>query len=147
MMCGRGPQSVLLDTCSVIWLANGNPLDPAAVSAIVQAGLADGIFVSPVSAWEVGTLSNPKPGRRAGVQFLPDPKTWFTRVMAGPGIREAPLSDPIAIDASYLPGHPQADPADRLLISTARHLRVPIVTRDRQIVAYGETGHVEVIRC
>jgi PIN domain nuclease of toxin-antitoxin system len=147
MRSGRESEAVLLDTYAVIWLANGNPLDASAVSAIIRAGLAEGILVSPVSAREVGMLSRPRPGRRVGAQFLPDPKTWFTRVMAGPGIREAPLSGPIAIDASYLPGSPQADPADRLLISTAWHLGVPIVTRDRQIVAYGDTGHVEVIRC
>lgn len=141
------PRAVLLDTCAVIWLANGDPLDGPAVAAVIHAGLAEGIFVSPVSAWEVGMLSRIRPGRSAGLRFIPDPKTWFARVMAGPGIREAALSGAIAIDASYLPGEAHGDPADRLLISTARHLGVPIVTRDRQIIAYGETGHVEVIRC
>jgi len=136
---------VLLDTCAVIWLANGDPLDAAAVAAIIEAGLAEGIFVSPVSAWEVGLLS--RPGRRGQLRFLPDPKTWFARVMAGPGIREAPLSGAIAIDASYLPGAMHGDPGDRLLMSTARHLGVPIVTRDRQIIAYAESGYVGVVRC
>ena len=145
-MRGRAqPGAVLLDTCAVIWLANGDPLDRSAVDAIIHAGLAEGIFVSPVSAWEVGMLS--RPGRRVALRFLPDPKTWFARVMAGPGIREAPLSAAIAIDASYLPGEPHGDPGDRLLISTARHLGVPIVTRDRRIIAYSDAGHVEAIRC
>ena len=136
---------MLLDTCAVIWLANGNALDAAAVAAIIEAGLAEGIFVSPVSAWEIGLLS--RPGRRAQLRFLPDPKTWFERIMAGPGIREAPFSGAIAIDASYLPGAMHGDPGDRLLISTARHLGAPIVTRDRRIIAYAESGHVGVIRC
>lgn len=145
MRTGEAPRAVLLDTCAVIWLANGNPLDAAAVASIIEAGQAEGIFVSPVSAWEVGLLS--RPGRRAPLRFLPDPKTWFPRVMAGPGIREAPFSGAIAIDASDLPGAMHGDPGDRLLISTARHLGAPIVTRDRQIIAYAESGHVGVIRC
>ncbi|HEX6441333.1 MAG TPA: type II toxin-antitoxin system VapC family toxin [Stellaceae bacterium] len=145
MRTGEDSGAVLLDTCAVIWLANGNALDAAAVAAIIEAGLAEGIFVSPVSAWEIGRLS--RPGRRAQLRFLPDPKTWFERIMAAPGIREAPFSGAIAIDASYLPGAMHGDPGDRLLISTARHLGAPIVTRDRRIIDYAEGGHVGVIRC
>jgi PIN domain nuclease of toxin-antitoxin system len=140
-------RAVLLDTCALIWLANGDPLAPPALAAIVAAGLADGVYVSPASAWEVGMLSRPRPGRDAGPQFLPDPKTWFSRVMAGPGIRQAALTPEIAIDASYLPGELHGDQGDRLLIATARHLGMPIVTRDRRIIAYAEAGWVRVIAC
>jgi PIN domain nuclease of toxin-antitoxin system len=141
------PHAVLLDTCALIWLATGEPLRGSALNAIVQAGLADGIFVSPVSAWEVGLLSRPKPGRSWPLQFLPDPKTWFARVLAGPGIRNAPLTPEIAIDSSFLPGDFHGDPADRLIIATARHLAAPIVTRDRRIIDYSVGDHVQVIPC
>ena len=139
--------AVLLDTCAVIWLANGDPLKPQALAAIVAAGLADGVYVSPASAWEVGMLSKPRSGRAPRPQFLPDPKTWFSRVMAGPGIRQAAFTPEIAIDASYLPGDLHGDPGDRLLIATARHLGIPIVTRDRRICVYAEAGGVQVIAC
>jgi PIN domain nuclease of toxin-antitoxin system len=141
------PNAVLLDTCAVIWLANGDALASSATAAILHAGAADGIFVSPVSAWEVGLLSKPKVGRNLSVQFMPDPKTWFARVMAGPGLREASLTSEIAIDASFLPGELHGDPADRLIVTSARHLGVPVVTRDRRIIAYGRDGHVQVIPC
>jgi len=136
---------LLLDTCAVIWLANGNLSQPV-VNAIILAGLAAGVFVSPISAWEVGMLSNPR-GNRPALQFLPDPKTWFARVMAGPAIREAALTPEIAVDASYLPGDMHGDPADRLLVATARHLGIPLVTRDTRIIAYGEQGFVQVLPC
>lgn len=141
------PVAVLLDTCAVIWLANGDALASSATAAILHAGAAGGIFVSPVSAWEVGLLSKPKAGRNLAVQFMPDPKTWFARVMAGPGLREASLTSEIAIDASFLPGELHGDPADRLIVTSARHLGVPVVTRDRRIIAYGRDGHVRVIPC
>ena len=143
----RLPRAVLLDTCAVIWLANGDPLASSASAAIIHAGLADGIFVSPISAWEVGLLSKPKAGRRSGVRFMPDPKTWFSRVMAGPAIKVAPLTSEIAIDASFLPGDLHGDPGDRLIVTTARHLGIPIVTRDRRIISYAGEGHVDVITC
>ena len=94
-------------------------------------------------------LSKPRGGRRAAVSFMPDPKTWFARAMAGPGpgIREASLTAEIAIDASFVPGELNGDPGDRLLVATARHLGLPIVTRDRSIIAYGQSGHIRVIPC
>jgi PIN domain nuclease of toxin-antitoxin system len=139
--------AVLLDTCAVIWLANGDRLQKQALDAIVAAGLGGGIFVSPVSAWEVGLLSRPRARGPAAPQFLPDPKAWFARVMAGPGIRPAPFTPDIAIDASHLPDDPLGDPADRLIIATARQLGLPVVTRDSRILAYARRGHLTAIRC
>ena len=140
-------RAVLLDTCAVIWLANGDPLAAEALAAIVAAGLADGVYVSPVSAWEIGLLCRPRSDREPGPQFMPDPKTSFARVMAGPGIRQAALTPEIAIDASFLPGELHCDPGDRLLIATARHLGTPIVTRDRRIIEYAEAGWAVVVAC
>ena len=139
------PTAVLLDTCAAIWLAEGS-LGRRAVRTIVSAGLADGIFVSPISAWEVGVLSRPR-GSQTSVAFLPDPKGWFANLMGGAGIKEAKLTGEIAIEASHLPGGLHGDPADRLLIATARRLGIPIVTRDSKIIDYGRHGFVKVIPC
>ena len=141
------PALVLLDTCAAIWLMNRGPMRDASLIAIMAAGRARGIFVSPVSAWEIGMLSKGRPGRAEGLHFVPDPKTWFAKLMAAPRVREAPLTPDIAIEASFLPGEIHADPADRLLIATARHLGASIVTRDSRIIAYGRSGHVSVINC
>jgi PIN domain nuclease of toxin-antitoxin system len=137
----------LIGYLRVIWLADGDPLARSAMAAILHAGVRDRIFISPTSAWEVGLLNRPKTGPNRAVRFMPDPKTWFARVMSGPGIREASLTPAIAIDASFLPGELHGDPGDRLIVTSARHLGVPIVTRDRSIIAYGRDGHVQVIPC
>jgi PIN domain nuclease of toxin-antitoxin system len=34
-----------------------------------------------------------------------------------------------------------------MIIATARHLQIPIVTRDGKIIAYAGAGHAEVIAC
>lgn len=147
-MSGRtAPRAVLLDTCAVIWLANGDRMAPEAIAAILAAGQADGVLVSPISAWEVGLLSRKRPGHDTALAFRPDVRAWFARVMAAPGIRAAPFTPEIAIEASYLPGVLHGDPGDRLIVATARHLGVPVVTRDRRIVEYGEAGHVGVVAC
>jgi PIN domain nuclease of toxin-antitoxin system len=129
----------------MIWLANGDPLQKDAHDKIMQAALADGVFVSPVSAWEIGLLSRPGSGR--AIAFLPDPATWFARFVANPSTKAAEFSAAIAIAASWLPDPLHGDPADRLLIATARHLGMPIVTRDARIIAYAATGHVSAIPC
>lgn len=139
------PSAVLLDTCAVIWLATGEPLHGDAADSVTCAALADGVFVSPISAWEIGLLSRPKTGR--ALTFLPDPATWFARFMDGAGIKPAPFDARIAIASSHLPDPIHGNPADRLLIATARHLGLPIMTRDTKIIAYGAAGHVAVIAC
>jgi PIN domain nuclease of toxin-antitoxin system len=46
-----------------------------------------------------------------------------------------------------LPGPLHNDPADRLLITTARALDIPIVTRDRRILDYARAGAVAAVAC
>jgi PIN domain nuclease of toxin-antitoxin system len=139
------PPAVLLDTCAVIWLANRAAIADEALAKITHAATAGGVFVSAISAWEIGLLSRAKSGR--AVAFLPDPTTWFARLMAAPGIRPAPFTAEIAIAASHLPEPLHGDPADRLLIATARHISMPIVTRDSRILEYAEAGQVAAIAC
>ena len=143
-MSGHGDGAVLLDTCALIWFLS-NTLPPATEARLIEAALTGGIYVSPVSAWEIGLLS--RPGRSLAGRLLPDAKTWFARAMRGPGFRAAPFTPEIAIDASHLPGALHQDPADRMLIATARHLNAPIVTRDRRILAYAEGGGVAALTC
>ena len=145
MRVGATSPAVLLDTCAVIWLATKAPIASEAGERIVEAAMAGAIFLSPVSAWEIGLLSRPRGGRTH--QFLPDPATWFARFMAGPGMRPAPFTAEIAIAASLLPEPLHGDPADRLLIATARDVNLPIVTRDRKIIDYADAGHVSAIVC
>ena len=140
------PRVLLLDTCALIWLINRTPIQPRALEEIERAARDDALVVSTASAWEVGLLSR-RVGRSDGLQFAPDPKAWFARALTAPGLRLAPLTPEIAVDASHLPGELHGDPADRLIITTARHLGAAIVTRDRKILDYAQAGFVEAIVC
>lgn len=111
-------------------------------AAIERAAATDGIVVSAASAWEVGMLAS-----KGRAQFVPDPKTWFRRFVGNPAISVVPLTAEAMLDAWYLPDWPHADPADRLLVAAARELNIPIITRDRVILAYAATGHCQAISC
>lgn len=133
--------AVLLDTCALIWMGTDASMSRAARTAIAAAAVGDGVFVSPMSAWEIGLLA------ALGHDFLPDPKAWFTDILRRRGVRLAALTPEIAIDSTRLPEPIHRDPADRMLIATARALGLPLVTRDRKIREYAAAGHVRVILC
>jgi PIN domain nuclease of toxin-antitoxin system len=134
---------LLLDTHAVVWLDTGAPLDEAALTAIEAARGAGGVLVSPVSAWEIGLLVG-----KGRLHLARDPVMWFERFLAQPGIHLVPLTIRGAVGASFLPGSFHNDPADRLLVATARELGVPLVTRDARIQAYAvATGAVQVVVC
>ena len=135
---------LLLDTCAAIWLANGDRMSPDGLAAIRTATRTGDVLVSPVSAWEIGLLAvNPiRP-----VRFDPDATTWFTTLLSLPGIGLAPLTPEAAIESSSLPGRLHGDPADRLLVATARRLNAALVTRDARLMRYGKQGHVRIVTC
>jgi PIN domain nuclease of toxin-antitoxin system len=101
----------------------------------------DGCFVSAFSAWEVGMLV----ARRRIVLTL-DPQSWFEQLMALPGFGLAEIDGETLIAATRLPDDLR-DPTDRIIVATARARGLAIVTRDRPILGFAETGAVAAIRC
>lgn len=135
--------ALLLDTCAVIWLVNGDEMAERAVAAIDAAYRAgEDLRYSPISAWEVGMLVS-----RGRLRLTRPPAVWFHGFASQAGIREQPLTGDILIQSSFLPGEPPPDPADRMVIASARAEDHTIVTRDRKILAYGRAGHARVLAC
>ncbi|MGZ6041889.1 MAG: type II toxin-antitoxin system VapC family toxin [Asticcacaulis sp.] len=134
---------LLLDTCACIWVMDDAVLSDAAVSAIdVAADEGQPVHVSPITAWEIGLLVS-----RGRMPMSVSPLNWFRMLMAVEGVRSSPLSPEILVASSALPGDPPRDPADRIIIATAREQGLTIVTRDRLILGYAEAGHVLAIAC
>ena len=133
----------LLDTCTVIWIANGDPLREPAASVLREA-YADGstLVVSPMTAWEVAMLA-----AKAKIALSLDPEVWFDRFLGLPGLALAELPPAVLIASCALPGAPPADPVDRILAATARSFGYTLVTRDRHLLAYGDEGHLRVMGC
>ena len=113
--------------------------------AIQTAAERDGVFVSPVSAWEVALLS--AGGRLTRARTPAAVELWHGALMRRRGVHVADFSSAIALDSASLPGFPHRDPADRFLVATARRMSIPLVTRDRKILDYADTGHVGCIPC
>ena len=134
---------LLLDTCAAIWISHEQRIAEEASNAIQHAqAVAEFIYVSPITAWEIGLLIS---GGRMSSPM--SPQRWFQRLMQAPGLRLADMPPEILIGSSFLPGKPPRDPADRILLATARDLGATLMTRDRAILAYGESGQVNTLAC
>jgi len=134
---------LLWDTCAAIWISEGAQLSQAGLDALAAASR-DGVesYVSPMTAWEVGMLAS-----RGRIQMLIKPERWFANLLELPGVRLAAMPPELLIVSSYLPGNPPRDPVDRIVAATARDLGATLMTRDRELLEYGEQGHVRVVAC
>lgn len=136
---------ILLDTCALLWLfGKGQLLEPGR-TAVATAADNYNLSISAVSAWEIGLLC--RPGRRNPLNLSATPEVWFANIVAEPGIRYLPLDAGSAIRSSYLPVPLHDDPADRMLIATARDNNLILATRDVRILDYAALGHVRAIAC
>ena len=72
---------------------------------------------------------------------------WFERLIQAPGLRLADMRPDVLIGSSSLPGQPPKDPADRIIVTTAREHNYRIVTRDRLVLAYAEQGYCQALAC
>ena len=134
---------LLLDTHVWLWLAFGAPekLGPNARKALTQASASSPLLLSIISVWEVALLESKKRLR------LPmSVNEWVERALDRADIRLIGLDHAsTVIDSCRLPGNFHSDPADRLLVATARRENAALVTQDRKILDYGASGHVRVL--
>lgn len=134
---------LLLDTCAAIWFAEGEAISQAARDTLGEAhARGQSIYVSPMTAWEIGLLSS-----RGRLKSPITPERWFQRLMDVPEMSLAELTPELLIASSFLPGIPPRDPADRIIAATAREFGYVLVTRDRALLEYGEQGHIRVLAC
>lgn len=136
-------RSILLDTCAALWIADGARLEPEAVQALNEsAAQRVSVMISPITALEVGRLVSR--GRYPTTMTV---KGWFDSLVVPPYSALVELTSDVLIDSSFMPGTPPNDPADRIIIATARAHGYRIMTRDRKILDYADQGHVQAIAC
>jgi PIN domain nuclease of toxin-antitoxin system len=127
---------IVLDTHVWIWWVQGDPnLTPDRRQAI-PAHEATGLGVSAISCWEVAKLVS---GNR--IDFGRPAAEWIAAALSYPGVTLLPLTPDVAVESCNLPGEIHKDPADQIIIATARVLKCPLMSQDRKIVAYSHVEH------
>jgi PIN domain nuclease of toxin-antitoxin system len=134
---------LLFDTCVLLYMTEDVPLAKPAIAAIDEAaGLGESCSVSPITAWEIGLLSE-----RGRLPMTVTPLRFFQQFVGLGKMRIEELTPDILVESSFLPAPVHRDPADRIIIATARALDLTIVTRDRLILDYAAHGHVRALAC
>lgn len=132
---------ILLDTNVVVWLFQADPnLASGNRRRIESERAAEGVFISGITCWEISMLVE-----KGRLILGRDPLDWIEAALAEPGVHLAPISPEIGVEAGRLPASIHGDPADRIIIATARHMGCPLLTTDRKILAYAAIGHLEAI--
>lgn len=135
-------EHLVLDTHILVWLLAGDEqLERSdAMQAVTETAGHHGLLVSAISVWEIAMLES-----RGRIRLACEIHEWVNRGLGGHGLELAPLSPSVAIDSTRLPGEVHGDPADRILIATARHYQCPLVTADQAILNYARDGAVTVL--
>ena len=121
--------SVLLDTHFwVWWLTPDSPLSIAERSALDATAGRSELFLAAVSLWEVQMLA----AKRRLQLPLPFPD-WLAQAADDRMISVIPLEIDVILALDALPKSFRGDPADRLIVATARARKLPLATRDATI--------------
>jgi PIN domain nuclease of toxin-antitoxin system len=132
---------LLLDTHALVWLMFGDSrLGKQAHEAIRKSGRADRLLISAITPWEIGVLVAKK-----RIDLHQDALEWVNTALALPGLRLTPLDPEIAVASTCLPFEIHSDPADRILVATARHLGGTLVTADKALLALAKKGNFRAI--
>ncbi|QQM32013.1 type II toxin-antitoxin system VapC family toxin [Martelella lutilitoris] len=133
----------LLDTCTVVWMAQGASVAKEARDALnASAASGEAVSVSVMTAWELGMLI--ACGRLSTTK---SPERWYGDFLRTAEVGELAATAEILLASCFLPQLAHKDPFDRVLIATAREHDLTIITRDRAILAYGAAGHVKTLAC
>lgn len=132
---------VLVDTHIWIWYLNGESTLSTRIKKLIDASAINHeLHVSAITVWEIAMLASKKK-----ITLNTSCQAWIDKSLSLPGVLLIPLSPEIAIESCYLPGEFHGDPADRMLVASARIENLCLISRDTKIIAYCKKQGIEAI--
>lgn len=120
---------MILDTCALLWLAQGaGALSKMALQSIDAAPV---VYVSAISGFEIGIKV-----QKHKLALPARPADWFAAVLEHHDLEVLPLTLDVCIRSTELPAI-HADPCDRMIIAAAQLHHLPVVTTDPIFSQYG----------
>lgn len=127
---------IVLDTHIWIWWVHGDSQLTQEYHEYIQERELQGLGVSAISCWELAKLVE------RGRLVLPcSVDDWLDQALAYPGMRLLELTPQICVESTQLPGNFHRDPADQIIVATARVYNCPLVTMDEKIRSY---PHIQI---
>ena len=121
---------VLLDTCAILWTVS-TPSELSGAARQILESEAAAPCVCPISAAEIACGCE-----RGRIALDRHWKTWFRHYVDANGWTCLPIDLDVVEEAYSLPPPFHADPADRIIVATARIHGLTILTADRRILDY-----------
>jgi PIN domain nuclease of toxin-antitoxin system len=121
----------LLDTNIWIWMVESHQSIPRNILSILLEPENYPFYISAISVWEVA--------KKASLDKLTlsiPVRDWLVQATRKPFIEIIPLSVDIALESTILPGVFHKDPADQIIVASARQSNMTLLTTDRLILAY-----------
>lgn len=129
---------IVLDTHTWIWYIDSpDLLGKKAKNKIEQARSSNDIYVSSISSWEIYMLE-----KKNRIAFEIGCDIWIRRCEQLSFLNFVPFDNDIAKLSVNLPEPLHQDPADRIIIATAKYLGAKLVTKDEKISNY---SHIKTI--
>lgn len=119
--------SGLIDTHIWIWWMGQRPELPPRYRAELNA-LGEPPLLSVVSLWELSMLVE-----RRSLKLKPSPLKWLDRASRRDAVHLAQITPEVGKELLALPNTFQGDPADRIIVATARAMNLPLMTMDKTI--------------
>lgn len=132
--------NLLLDTHVWIWSQENPDLLPPQTREAIN-DRSNGCAVSVISELEIARLA-----QRKQIELDRGVEEWIDKSIAVLGAHEIELSRVIAVEAYRLPGEFHRDPADRVLVATARLFGMTLVSADRQLLRYRHVNSMSAKR-
>ena len=122
---------IILDTHIFVWLNQNDPRLTNHQSQVIEREREHGLGISTISLIEIARLVSAKR------IILPlRIQEWFEIALSQEGIILISITPEIAVEAQNLPDNFHKDPADRIIVATARIFDIPVVTVDKKILDY-----------
>jgi PIN domain nuclease of toxin-antitoxin system len=128
----------LLDTHAWLWwVTHDRRLSARARATIEKSQHEEALSVSLISMWELAKKIE------KGQLVLDRPlDQWLDLATMMPGLHLAELTRPILLESCQLPRPFPGDPADQIIVATARHHSAVLITKDRKILDYSHVRSV-----
>jgi PIN domain nuclease of toxin-antitoxin system len=121
---------IILDTHIWIWWVDDHPKLSPQNRDIIQSHQTSGIGISIISCWEIAKLVE-----KNRLTFQCSIEEWLELALKYPGIQLLQLNLPIILESTRLSGF-HADPADQIIVATAKINGLSLITQDEKILNY-----------
>jgi PIN domain nuclease of toxin-antitoxin system len=93
------------------------------------------VAISAITLWEIAMLA-----ARGRIDFTEPPDIWLAELEGHPLIEVLPLTARIAAESVRLGPDFHNDPADQIIVATARLHGLPLMTADKRIRGWGKVA-------